>query len=261
MQWFKFAVYLLVVVAVLVLIVYLFIFYKNDSYSPKGKFSVVLAGRSTTDLWFKYWNLPRVLNRISVWRNWYIPYEKYVQDGFYLQDLQIPSPQKGKDQAGFEYGKYVFETISDFINKNNFNALSFKFCFVDFDDSAVNTHDRLEKRFNEMSTLVTKIHDLTSTRKMKLILYTALPAFAPQPLAQELRFRFNNWLNEYAQQQSDIMVVDLYSKLTDQQGRLRNEYSVDPADSDSHVNMQAHKIISKELFTKLAQLQSTTVER
>jgi hypothetical protein len=251
MHLLKIVIILGVVLFLLFSSIYLFYYLKNNSYSAKDKVSILMAGRSTTDLWFRYWNLPGILNKISVWRNWPLPYKKYAENGYYFEYFSVPAPKKSEEPNGY-FGQAMYQRIVDQLKANKYNILSFKYCFVDFGDNSITSQDEAEQRFSNLTSLVEKVHNLAREKNMKLLLYTALPSFQPGEYAQMLRIKFNRWIEDYSKSNDDVFMVDLYKNLTDDEGKLKAEYSVDPSDSDSHMNMASFFNIDKELKSVLS---------
>jgi len=144
--------------------------------SPKGKIRIAMAGRSTMDHWFKSWNWPYPIHRYAIWRNWPIPYRKYAQGRYYFELLPVPGPSFS-DNAD-ENGGGMFETISRQADPKRYDALFFKYCFVDFGGKQMNEEGR-KAQLRQMENLVEKVHRLTKERGMKLLLGTALPVIDP----------------------------------------------------------------------------------
>ncbi len=218
-------------------------------YSPDGRYTVAMAGRSVMDQWFKYRNWPALLSQHAVYRPWPIPYKKYVKDGLYLEYIPMEDPgAKGE----YGYGEKMLESIRRQLEGRKFDALFFKFCFVDFGDKSVNDEAALRNRLNQMTSLVGRVHAYTQERKMRLILGNALPAQKPGRYAQQLRIEFNKWVERYAASNQDVAVFDFFHPLTGATGVLRKEFARELSDpSDSHLNNVAYEDLEKRLFIKL----------
>jgi hypothetical protein len=253
-NWLKLFVIITLTLIILATIFTALFYYHKSSISSEDKFKILMAGRSTTDMWFRYWNLPSWLNDISIWRDWHIPYKKYVYNDFYFEYLPIPSPKSNLGKQKYKYGKGVYYQISTKLKNENFNALSFKFCFVDFDDTSIKTSQDLDQRLDEMINLVTKLHELCMSKGIKFIIQNALPGFKPSIYGQELRAKLNNWITEYAITNNDVIEIKLYENLIDDEGKLKREFSIEPKDEDSHLNKKAFDVIEKEFLSKLDSL-------
>jgi hypothetical protein len=49
-------------------------------------------------------------------------------------------------------------------------------------------------------------------------------------------------------------MIDLYNNLIDDNGKLKHEYSLEPDDNDSHINMTAFSVLEKEFMSKIQKL-------
>lgn len=253
MSMAKYIIGLLILVMIFFTIYFSVKYVQINNYKPNGKYKILMAGRSTTDMWFRYWNLPSFLNKISVWRNWYIPYQKYVYENIYFEYLAVPSPHKNIDISEY-YGQEMYNVIVKKIELDNYDALSFKFCFVDFDDRSILNREEAEQRYNDMISLMIRVHQLTQNKNIKLILQNSLPSFKSSKFGQEIRKKLNNWLSQYVMNQPDVVEVKLFENLIDESNNLKPEYSIDPSDQDSHINQAAFKIIEKEFINKVNQI-------
>ncbi len=207
-----------------------------------------MGGRSVMDMWFRYWNLPGVLNKISVYKKWPIPYKKYQLKEFYFEYIPVCAPHQGFDKPNYEYGKAMFESLSEGIGHRKFNALLFKFCFVDF---GVKSIENIEGKVESLILLVKKAYEYTQRNKMDLLLCNSLPVMNPGPYDQEVRYRFNKWVDEFQKEKQDVVKIDLFGILTDEKGKLKKEFSVEPEESDSHPNMNAFKILTEHLLQRI----------
>jgi hypothetical protein len=220
-------------------------------YSPDGKYTIAMAGRSTMDMWFRSWNLPGVLNEISVYKKWPVPYKKYQHDSIYLEYIPVDAPHRNTNKPGVEYGQVMFNDIQSQTNDKKFDALFFKFCFVDYGDRSSTNPAEAQDRFEKMVSLVSKVHDYAKNKNMQLLLGNALPVLKPGRYGQKTREMFNEWVDKYAQENEDVTQIDLFGILSNKDGKLRKEYSVDLSDLDPHPNMEAFKLLDQELFEKL----------
>jgi len=216
-------------------------------YKPDGKYRIAMAGRSVMDQWFKYWNWPFFLHDYAVYREWPIPHTRYIKDRYYLEYIPIDSPHVKSD--GKEYGARMFESIQNQVDEKKYDALFFKFCFVDFSDKNLNDADTESRQFKEMTSLVEKVYVFATEKNLKLILGNALPTETPGRYAQQLRLDFNNWVKQYVAAHPDIIPVDLFHPLTDDRGVMRAELARSP--DDSHVNRKGYQLLDKELFDQL----------
>lgn len=241
-------------VATTVIIIALSIYLPRLLVSSDQKYKVAMAGRSVTEQWFRRRSLPSVLNKISIWREWPIPYDKYSDDEVYYERIKLPSPTKNREKTGYVYGGESYKAIEDKLNHDKYDVLMFKFCFVDFDDGRIkNSHD-VQSRLNEMTGLTKKIHGLARTRGIKLVLGNAMPSLAPSQYGQSLRREYNQWLNDYASHKMDVVILDLFGSLVDDHGKLRKEYSFDLSDNDSHLNEVADKLYGESLNKAIGQV-------
>jgi hypothetical protein len=239
------------VIIIVALITISVVYLPKLTYSSKDKYTVAMAGRSVMDMWFRYWNIPKVLNSISVYKPWPIPYNQYQRGDFYFEYIRLSSPRKNVDKPGVEYGQEMFRTLVNQINGREYNAVLFKFCFVDFGDKSLTSPENVNERFQKMSSLAKKVHNFAKNMNMKLLLPNSLPALKPGVYGQELRYKYNTWVDEYSAQEADVIKIELFGTLTDQEGKLKPEFSVDLDSVDPHPNMQAFRLLEKELFNKM----------
>lgn len=205
-----------------------------------------MTGRSVMDLWFKHWNWPLILNKKGVYRQWPIPYKKYVRNDIYLQYIPINAP------CGESFGKGTLDSIRSQVDNARFDALFFKYCFVDFGDKSLKNEFACSKRFENMISLIVKIHRYARKEGMLLILGNALPTLTPGEFGQKLRIQFNRWVSEYASKNHDVVTFDLFNILSDKDGKLRSDFA--RASYDSHPNNKAFKELDKEFFPILSSL-------
>ena len=226
-------------------------------YSPKGKYAVAMGGRSVMDMWFRYWNIPGILNKLSIYKPWPIPYKKYQEDDTYFEYMPLEAPHRNMKEKGYEFGHEMYRSLVQRLDGKRYDALLFKFCFVDFGDKSITTREKADKRFDEMISLTKKVHKLASEREMKLILGNSLPTLKPGPFSLELRRKYNDWVDEYEKGNEDVVEIDLFGTLADNNGRLNEEYSINLGDLDSHPNMKAFELLEEQLFHKIQQIKQT----
>lgn len=235
----------------------LYVYLPRVFVSSDQKYKVAMAGQSVTDHWFRRRVLPSVLNDISIWRQWPIPYDKYSRDGIYYQRIVLLPPAKNRRKPSYEYGAEDYKIIENKLYQENFDALMFKFCFTDFDDRTIQSTSDEQTRFEEMTKLVKRIHGLTRERGIKLILGNTLPSLTPSPHAQDLRRKYNEWLDSYVSGKPDVVKLDLFGTLADAEGRLREEFSLDLSDHDSHLNKHAYTLLEQKLRDTVNGLRET----
>jgi len=204
-----------VVITTVVIIVLILIYIYLPKYliTSKNKYTVLMAGQSVTDQWFRNRELPDVLNNLGMWRNWHIPYDQHMKDDVYYKKLRIPSPRENKKHPNYKFGENTLKTITKSLDEKHYDALMFKYCFVDYGDSSINTLEKLEQRFNELTKLVEEVHKTASERDTKLILGNAMPSFESSEYSQELRFKFNKWVDDYVKENEDIAKIELFDNL------------------------------------------------
>ncbi len=57
-----------------------------------------------------------------------------------------------------------------------------------------------------------------------------------------MRYKLNDWVDEYAKGNEDVVKIDLLGPLAASNGGLKEEYSIDLEDSDSHPHTSAHLV-------------------
>lgn len=220
-------------------------------YASPDKFTIAMGGRSIMDQWFRFWNIPVILNKISVYKPWPIPYKKYVRDGIYLEYVPIAAPHKNVKQ-GLTYGQEMYDSLVKQVSGKKFDAVFFKFCFVDFDDRSITSDKAVETRLAQMTALIEMVYVYTQEQNIKLLLGNALPSLKPEVYAQQLRIQFNQWIKEYTNSHHDITIIDMYGILTDATGALKPDLALDA--TDSHLNEKAYRLLDQELFSKIKML-------
>lgn len=219
---------------------------------PAGKYRVAMAGRSVMDQWFKYWNWPSFLHDHAIYWQWPIPYRRYAKDGIFLEYVPVAAPHVGSN--GEEYGDRMFETIRAQVRGGKkYDALFFKFCYVDFSDKRLSDEGTAAIRFEKMTSLVEKVHAYSKEQHLKLILGNALPNQTPTRYAQQLRLDLNRWLRQYVAIHPDIVLVDLFGPLTDEAGVMVSALA--RSKDDSHLNRKGYRVLDQELFSNLRRIQ------
>jgi hypothetical protein len=213
---------------------------------PSGKHRIAMAGRSTMDHWFKSWNWPYPFHRYAIWRNWPIPYGRYAKAGYYFDLVAVPTPSFSEDPLA--NGQNMLDAIAGQTAADRYDAVFFKFCYIDFDARDM-TADVREKKLRQMTGMVEKVHGLTQKRGQKLVLGTALPVQQSSVEATRLRKDFTDWVKAFGQRRADVAVVDLFTPLVDEHGRLRPEFARAPY--DDHLNWNAFRQLDPLLFKNL----------
>lgn len=222
--------------------------------SPDGKYRIAMAGRSTMDYWFKSWNWPVFVIKLAGWKNLPIPHEKYAKDKYYFEYLPVPGPTFSDNPD--ENAREMFEAIARQADPKRYDALFFKFCYVDFPVPEGDEEAR-KTRLRQMKGMVEKVHQLAKTRGMKLILGTALPVLNPGNNENQLREELTDWIISYGKQNQDVGVVDLYKPIIDDQGKLRNEFAQylwHRNVYDDHVSWKGFRVLDQGLFQSLDEL-------
>ena len=247
---------LLSTIVIIVIVIAVIVYVPKLTYSPKGNYSVAMAGRSVMGMWFRYWNIPSILNKLSIYKPWPVPFKKYQKGGVFLEYIPMEPPHRGVKDKGYEFGQEMYRTLKQQIDGKKYDALFFKYCFVEFDDRSIISKEKADKRFDEMTLLAKKVHKLAVEKKMKLILGNSLPSLKPGKFNQELRYRFNDWVDEYSSENKDVVMLDLFNPLIDSSGKLKEKYSIDLEDSDPHPNMEAFELVEEQLFHKIQQIKN-----
>jgi hypothetical protein len=242
------------IMPIIAMIVIIKVYLPLLTYRREGKYVVAMAGRSVMDMWFRYWRVPRILNRVSVYKRWPIPYRRYQCEGLFFEYLRVPGPQKNVGKRAHEYGQEMLQSLTEQVTARKYDALLFKFCFADFRDGFLRSELETDERLANMTSLAKKVHELAKQRGMKLLLCNALPSLNPTSFAQELRYRFNKWVDDYEEENEDVVKMDLFGVLADGTGHLKKEYSIDFEDCDSHPNARAFRLLEMQLLQKVNRL-------
>jgi hypothetical protein len=222
----------------------------RDAGGTEGKYRVAMAGRSVMGHWFKFWNFPEMLSRYAIYFPWPIPYRVHTKGPYRLEYVRIVPPNP--DQANPSYGKETLSSLCAQVGGKRYDAVFFKFCFVDFRDRKLNDEITMQQLFDGMKTLISDVHAFAREEKAHLILGNALPVLKPGKYAQRLRREYNAWIGEYAGRSGDIAVFDLFGLLADDQGSLRTDLARNPF--DPHLNKKAYSILEKELDIRLSEV-------
>jgi hypothetical protein len=198
------------------------------------------------DQWFKSWNWPRLIHQHAIWRKWPIPFARYAKGQYYFDLVEVPTPKFTDDPQS--NGQNMFDAVAQHADPASYDAVFFKFCFIDFDSREMTPAQR-EQKMRQLTGLVEKVHTMTRSRGLKLILGTALPVQRPLPEAVRLRREFTDWVNAYGRSNGDVAVVDLFGPLVDGEGRMRPEYA--RRELDDHVNWNGFRHLDPVLFSSL----------
>ena len=86
---------------------------------------------------------------------------------------------------------------------------------------------------------------------MKLIIGNALPLQQPSDATLQLQEEYNAWLQEFAASNENVVIFDLFSTLTDENGRLKNELA--RGKGDNHPNDRAFSLLDKAFFKEVSE--------
>lgn len=242
------------VIIIVVILIVMTVYVPKFMYTPKGNYSVAMGGRSVMGMWFRYWNIPSILNKLSIYKPWPIPFKKYQNEGIFLEYIPMEPPHRGVKDKGYEFGQEMYRTLKQQIDGKKYDAVLFKYCFVEFDSRSITSKEKADKRYDKLTLLAKKVHKLAGEKKMKLILGNSIPSLKIGKFNQELRYRFNDWVDEYSNENKDVVMLDLFNPLIDSSGKLKEKYSINLEDSDSHPNMEAFELLDKQLFRKINEL-------
>jgi hypothetical protein len=186
---------------------------QNSSTNSKAVETVTMNGRSVMEGWMKHWGF-----------TWEGPVEKngYLLDYRELDANDI-APSFAKNTEGLAPGSVTF----------------FKFCFADFDGS------NLSQREREVEEVIKTARDLG----LKLIIGNALPVRKSDGNPEMLNEykKFNDFLQQKAQESQDVWVYDFYGILAGGDGWLKPDYQTD----DSHPNDEAYTALDPSFFELL----------
>ena len=235
---------LFVTLSCIIMIVFIgYFLLKPQMYTSKGKISILMTGRSTMMLWFKHWNWPYPLRIKTTYKNWPIGYKKYATDNLYMDYHSLPGPVSRETKKTF--GQDMLREFEAAIDSKLYDAVFFKFCFVDF---KVN-EKTIDTRFYDLIHTVESAHNAAKKRNMKIIFGSSLPLLNPNDSTVQLQKKFNFWLSDFAKKYDDVLCFDLYTALIDDSGILRGFYS--RGKDDPHLNDKAFGVLDKSLFEKL----------
>lgn len=212
-------------------------------YSPKGRVKILMAGRSTMALWFKHWNWPYPLRIKTTYKSWPISYHKYAHSDLFFEYLPLDGP-RGKDPA-MAFGEKMLKTFETGLDRGEYDAAFFKFCFVDFPVK----EEELQMRFDDLKKTIVAAYEITRKRKIKLIIGNALPLQKPSEPTLRLQTEYNAWLHEFAATKSTVIVFDFFGRLADKKGRLKEELA--RGQDDDHPNDVAFSLLDKAFFSEV----------
>src|SRR4030067_1907510 len=141
---------------------------KND-----GASGVVWVCRSVMGDWFKFWNFPDLLRRYAIYLPWPVSYKEYAKDGYRFEYIRIVPPDGG--QGGPSYGRETLASLRRQVEGKRYDALFFKFCFVDFRDKRLKDEKTEKGLFEGMRSLVGHVHAFAPGGDASLIPGNALP--------------------------------------------------------------------------------------
>jgi hypothetical protein len=197
----------------------------DSSADESGGAEVLMMGRSVMGGWFQSWG----------W-NWDGPVER---EGYTLTYGELETPPE------------IASSACDHIAQApEGSVVFFKFCFDDFwGDSGA----RGNRQVQELEGWVEEVAACAEDRGVVLVVGNALPKVAEYTdSALVLQHRnFNSWLDEFAEGNPNVYVVDVYGPLTDSDGALRSEYAVGA--TDSHLTPEAYEALDPLLFEVLAE--------
>lgn len=210
---------------------------------PKNRVKILMCGRSTMAFWFKHWNWPYPLRIKTTYKPWPISYHKYARGKLYLEYFRLAGP-RSKD-PNVQFGENMLKAFEAGLDRNQYDAAFFKFCFVDF---RVRNGERKALSDNLKNTIL-KAQEMTSKRKMKLIVGNALPLLEPNDATLHLQKEYNAWLEQFASSHDDVLMFDLFGPLTDSRGRLKIEFA--HAKDDQHPGERAYSLLDKTFFKEI----------
>jgi hypothetical protein len=195
----------------------------DSSADGSGGAAVLMMGRSVMGGWFQSWG----------W-DWDGPADR---DGYTLTYAELETPP-GIASSACDHIAQAPEG----------SVVFFKFCFDDFwGDSGA----RGNRQVQELEGWVEEVAACAEDRGVVLVVGNALPKVAEytdRDLISQHR-DFNSWLDEFAEGNANVYVVDLYGTLTDSDGALRSEYAVGA--TDSHLTPEAYEALDPLLFDAL----------
>lgn len=219
-------------------------------YKPGGKYRIAMAGRSVMGGWFRYWNWPYPLKMHALYVAWPIPHRLYVKAGFYLEYVHIAPPSEDMERLGF--GSRTMESLREQIPAGRYDALFFKFCFVDFGDRSIRTEADGETHLERLKQVTLDVHEFTKERKIRMILGNALPVLEQDAKGQWVRKEYNRWLLEYAKVNPDILVFDFFDPLTEGGDTLSGRNAMSP--TNSHLSSEAYRSLDERFSETLKRL-------
>jgi len=236
--------YLTMLVVLFIIIIIGFIVVVPFTHSSDEKSKVIMFGRSTMSLWFKHWNWPYPLRIKTTYKPWPIPYKKYSKGRLYMEYYEMEGPKDNYPDVPF--GVNMLKSVEAGLAGGKYDAAFFKFCFVDF---PVKEKEEKDKRLIELKNTVIKVHEMTSSRAMKLIIGNALPLPKPNEATIQIQRDYNDWLIEFASDRKDVMIFDLFGPLSDNNGRMIMELT--HAKGDHHPGEKAFSLLDKTFFPQV----------
>lgn len=212
-------------------------------HSSKDQVKILMCGQSTMALWFKHWNWPYPLRIKTTYKPWPIPYHKYARGKLYLEYFQVANP-KSKD-PNVPFGERMLKFLEEGLGRDKYDAVFFKFCFVDFPIK----ENGWQARFDNLTNTIIKAHEITSRRNIRLIVGNALPLPEPNDATLRLQKEYNNWLERFGSEHDDVFVFDLFGPLTDQKGRFKMNLA--HAKNDHHPGERAFSLLDKGFFEQV----------
>lgn len=213
-------------------------------HSPDNRIKIAMTGRSTMGLWFKHWNWPYPLRIKTTYRNWPIAYNKYTYKNIYFEYLPVSAPWNKDPETTF--GEKMLQSFKEILEKDTYDAAFFKYCFVDFPVK----DDQWQTKLHDLKKTVIQAHEITSKKKMKLIVGNALPLLTPSDATIRIQKEFNSWLLQFATSCDDVLVFDFFGILTDERGIIKNEFA--RGKDDPHPNDRAYSFLDNMFFEEVS---------
>lgn len=179
-----------------------------------GSTPIYMLGRSVMAGWFDHWGWDGD-DESSVYFHDYSLYHRYVDgpegdgDNMVNSAHSIMNALPGGDKAVF-----------------------FKLCFVDFSGGST---EEADANYERNISIVENVYNVAHGKGINLIVGNALPqvASATDSYLVANHRKYNQWLNDFAENHSDFYVFDMYGTLSDSSGNLKSGYATG---DDSHPN-------------------------
>lgn len=230
----------IIAIVIVILLAIGFIIIKPLMQTEDNKLKIAMFGRSTMGLWFKHWNWPYLLRIKTTYRNWPIKYNAYSFEDKYLEYKIMPGPVKKNSNEKFAAG--MLQTVKNSLNEREYDAAFFKFCFVDFKVKP----DEVDKRFYDLTQTIMNVYNIAKEKKIKVIFGNALPMNDSDEHVIGLQKKYNQWIEAFSNENVDILLMDLFHPLVDNEGRLKDELA--RGHDDTHLNDKAFDILDPQLF-------------